>query len=143
MKDGLVEAFVDEVIRLLTEEFPPEGLIIDVRGNGGGYIIAAEFLLQLLTSRRIEPEPVQFINTPVTLDLTAKVDSMRDWHDSLLQGVRTGAQYSRGIPLSSLRSSTPLAKFTMGQWCSSPTPSVTALAICLPQDSRTTRSERF
>jgi C-terminal processing protease CtpA/Prc len=100
MKDGDVEAFVNEVIRLLAEEFPPEGLMIDVRGNGGGYIIAAEFLLQLLTPRRIEPEPVQFINTPVTVDLTAKVDSMREWHDSLHQGVRTGAQYSRGIPLS-------------------------------------------
>jgi C-terminal processing protease CtpA/Prc len=100
MKDGEVEAFVDEVMRLLTKEFPPEGLIIDVRGNGGGYIIAAEFLLQMLTPRRIEPEPAQFINTPVTLDLTGKVTSMKDWHDSLLQGVRTGAQYSRGIPLS-------------------------------------------
>lgn len=100
MKDRAVQAFVDEVTRLLTEEFPPEGLIIDVRGNGGGYIIAAEYLLQLLTPRRIEPEPVQFINTPATLDLTIKVPSMKGWHDSLLQGVRTGAQYSGGIPLS-------------------------------------------
>ena len=100
MQDGNLNAFVNEVIRLLTEEFPPEGVIIDVRGNGGGYIIAAEFLLQLLTPRRIEPEPVQFINTPVTLELTDTVDSMSEWHDSLLQGVRTGATYSRGIPLS-------------------------------------------
>jgi hypothetical protein len=74
--------------------------MIDVRGNGGGYIIAAEFLLQLLTPRRINPEPVQLINTPVTLELTAEVDWMGDWHDSLLQGVSTGAKYSRGIPLS-------------------------------------------
>ena len=100
MKDGAISAFINEVIRLLTQEFPPEGLIIDVRGNGGGYIIAAEFLLQLLTPRRIQPEPVQFINTPVTLKLTADVASMGDWHGSLLQGVRTGAKYSRGIPLS-------------------------------------------
>jgi C-terminal processing protease CtpA/Prc len=100
MKDGAVGTFVTEVIRLLTEVFPPEGLIIDVRGNGGGYIIAAEFLLQLLTPKRIEPEPVQFINTPATLELTAQVPSMGEWHDSLLQGVRTGAQYSRGVPLS-------------------------------------------
>jgi hypothetical protein len=28
-----------------------------VPGNGGGYIIAAEFLLQLLTPKQITPEP--------------------------------------------------------------------------------------
>lgn len=101
MKDGDINAFIVEVIRLLTEKFPPEGLIIDVRGNGGGYIIAAEFLLQFLTPKKIEPEPTQFINTPATLALTAKVASMNAWQESLLQGVATGAQYSRGIPLSS------------------------------------------
>lgn len=99
MRDKKIDAFLNEVIRLLSSEFPPDGLIIDVRGNGGGYIVAAEFLLQLLTPKRIEPEPFQFINTPVTLDLTAKVDGMKEWHESLVQGVSTGAQYSRGIPL--------------------------------------------
>ncbi|WP_133510377.1 S41 family peptidase [Candidatus Thiosymbion oneisti] len=100
MKDRDVTAFIVEIMRLLTEEFPPEGLIIDVRGNGGGYIIAAEFLLQFLTHRKIEPEPTQFINTPATLALTAKVASMNDWRKSLLQGIATGASYSSGIPLS-------------------------------------------
>jgi hypothetical protein len=100
MKDRRVNAFINEVMRLLREEFPPEGLIIDVRGNGGGYIIAAEALLQFLTPKRIEAEPVQFINTPLTLKLTADVSWMGEWHDSLLQGVETGATYSRGIPLS-------------------------------------------
>jgi C-terminal processing protease CtpA/Prc len=100
MKDQNINAYLVEIIRLLTEVFPPEGLIIDVRGNGGGYIIAAEFILQLLTSKRIEPEPTQFINTPATLDLTEKVASMNPWRTSLLQGISTGAQYSSGIPLS-------------------------------------------
>lgn len=94
-------AFINEVIRLLSEEFPSEGLIIDVRGNGGGYVIAAEFLLQFLTPRRIEPEPAQFINTPTTLALTNEVAGIGDSHDSLLQGVSTGAQYSGGIPFNS------------------------------------------
>ena len=100
MKDGQIGAYLEEVIRLLTEAFPPEGLIIDVRGNGGGYIIAAEFILQFLTPKLIEPEPTQFINTPATLALTANVESMNPWQKSLLQGVGTGAQYSGGIPLS-------------------------------------------
>lgn len=100
MRDAKIGAYLEEVIRLLLEEFPPEGLIIDVRGNGGGYIIAAEFLLQFLTFKNIEPEPTQFINTPTTLALTEAVPSMNKWRESLLQGVTTGAQYSGGIALS-------------------------------------------
>ena len=100
MKDKRIEAYLEEVIRLLLEKIPPEGLIIDVRGNGGGYIIAAEFILQFLTFKKIEPEPTQFINTPTTLALTETVPSMNTWRKSLLQGVTTGAQYSGGIPLS-------------------------------------------
>jgi C-terminal processing protease CtpA/Prc len=100
MRDGGIEAFILEVMRLLEEEFPSDGLIIDVRGNGGGYIIAAEFLLQLLTPERITPEPTQFVNTPATLDLTRRVSSMGDWKDSISQAIETGAQYSEGIPLS-------------------------------------------
>jgi C-terminal processing protease CtpA/Prc len=100
MKDGKIGEFVGEVARLLDEEFPPEGLIIDVRGNGGGYIIAAEFLLQFLTPRRIEPEPTQFVNTPATLDLCTKVADMAPWQASIAQAIETGAQYSTAIPLS-------------------------------------------
>jgi C-terminal processing protease CtpA/Prc len=39
-----------EVLRLV-EALPQEGLIIDVRGNGGGYIENGERLLQLFTPR--------------------------------------------------------------------------------------------
>ena len=39
------EAFIDEFIRLI-ELLPQEGLIVDVRGNGGGHIYASEGLLQ-------------------------------------------------------------------------------------------------
>jgi C-terminal processing protease CtpA/Prc len=100
MKDGKVGEFVGEVARLLDEEFPPAGLIVDVRGNGGGYIIAAEFLLQFLTPQRIEPEPAQFVNTQATLDLCSKAPDMRAWHDSIAQAIETAAQYSSAIPLS-------------------------------------------
>lgn len=100
MSDGNISAFIGEVIRLLENEFPKEGLILDVRGNGGGYIIAAEFLLQLFTPKRIQPEPTQFIATASTLELTKKISSMTPWKDSLLQAVQTGAQFSKGLPLS-------------------------------------------
>jgi Peptidase family S41 len=100
MKDGNIVAFLNEVIRLLEDEFPPQGLIIDVRGNGGGFIIAAEFLLQLLTPRRITPEPTQFVNTPATLRLCGSVADMNPWRDSIAQATETGAQFSAGIALS-------------------------------------------
>ncbi len=48
-------AFVDEFARL-ADLLPDDGLIVDVRGNGGGLIYAAEQLLQLLTPRPVEPQ---------------------------------------------------------------------------------------
>ena len=45
------DGFVQEFIRLL-EQMPESGLILDVRGNGGGNIWAAERLLQTLTASR-------------------------------------------------------------------------------------------
>ncbi len=100
MKDQKINAFVNEVIRLLRDEMPVEGLILDVRGNGGGYIIAAEFLLQLLTPKHIFPEPTQFVANSATLDLVNSVSSMAAWKPSLQQAVLTGALFSSGIPLS-------------------------------------------
>lgn len=57
--------FVDEFVRLIGA-LPQNGLIVDVRGNGGGSVWASELTLQTLTPRRITPEPFQFINTPST-----------------------------------------------------------------------------
>jgi C-terminal processing protease CtpA/Prc len=63
--------FVDDVRRQL-ESPPQEGLVLDVRGNTGGLITAAEGLLQLLSPRVVEPEPMQFANTPLTRALIAR-----------------------------------------------------------------------
>jgi hypothetical protein len=51
---------------------PKNGLIIDVRGNGGGYINFAERILQFLTPKEITLEPYSAISTPVTLDMSQK-----------------------------------------------------------------------
>jgi cytosine/adenosine deaminase-related metal-dependent hydrolase len=100
------DAFVLEFARL-AERLPQNGLIIDVRGNGGGLIYAAEQLLQLLTSRRIEPERAQFINSPLILDICRRHApstiltgfDLRAWQDSIAQAVETGAAYSRSFPI--------------------------------------------
>lgn len=100
------DAFVDEFVRL-AQALPQEGLIIDVRGNGGGHIHAAERLLQLLAPRRIEPERAQFINTPLNLQLCrnhapsplfADFD-LKEWVASIAQSVETGAAYSLSFPI--------------------------------------------
>src|ERR1044072_5602194 len=97
--------FVEEFKRVITaEEFPQEGLIIDVRGNPGGRIRAGERLLQLFTPRRIMPELFEFINTPLNLQicrLAPKVWNLARWADSIAEAVQTGAIYSSGFPFNS------------------------------------------
>jgi hypothetical protein len=99
------QAFIDEFIRL-SELLPQQGLIIDVRGNGGGHIFASEGLLQVLTNVEITPEPTQFINTPLNLRIcerhaanpTGQID-LGPWVNSIRRSVETGAIYSRGFPI--------------------------------------------
>ena len=98
MQDQDINAFLNEVARLLSL-MPPEGLVLDVRGNGGGYVIAAEFLLQFLSPRRITPEPFQFVTTPGTTALARTVDDYMDWKASLEEAVTTGSAYSTAFPL--------------------------------------------
>lgn len=98
--------FVEEFVRLI-ELLPADGLILDVRGNGGGLIHAAERLLQTLTPRRVEPERAQFINTPANLQICRNHRkpvlspdfTLRPWIDSIAQSVETGATYSLGYPI--------------------------------------------
>lgn len=99
--------FVDEFIRLI-EQLPQDGLIIDVRGNGGGLIHAAEGLLQVLTPRQIEPEQAQFINTQINLRLCRAFQkpssrlpgfSLGEWVGSMSKSIQTGAVYSLGFPI--------------------------------------------
>ena len=98
-------AFVAEFVRLV-ELLPQEGLILDVRGNGGGHIYAGEFTLQTLTPRRITPEPVQFSCTPVNLEIcrrhkdnpTHQID-LGAWYPSMDQAVETGSIYSSAFAI--------------------------------------------
>jgi hypothetical protein len=98
-------AFVAEFVRLV-ELLPQDGLILDVRGNGGGHIFASEFTLQTLTPRRITPEPVQFICTPLNLEIcrrhaknpTNQID-LGPWFPSMEQSVETGSIYSSAFPI--------------------------------------------
>lgn len=92
------EQFVNEFIRI-AGLLPENGLIIDVRGNGGGLITAGEKLLQILTKETIEPERLSFINTPLTRELCSKIDWLAQWAPSIDRFVETGAIFSQGFPI--------------------------------------------
>lgn len=93
-------AFVNEFIRIL-EMLPQNGLLLDVRANGGGLIQAGERLLQVLTPRAIEPSRLHFINSPLTRELSTRVEWLSRWRESIEQAVETGSAFSYGFPLQS------------------------------------------
>jgi hypothetical protein len=92
-----VLGFVREFIRLLGE-LPPDGLVLDIRGNLGGAIVAAELCLQALTARPFDPEPAQFAATTLNLRICRANDSMRAWLPSMEQALESGAPHSAAVP---------------------------------------------
>ncbi|MCA1367204.1 hypothetical protein I6F15_07305 [Bradyrhizobium sp. BRP14] len=92
--------FVNEFLRLVEHaDMPQDGLIIDVRGNGGGLIWAGERLLQLLTPMTIEPCRLQFISSASNLRLCARIPAFQKWASSLGRALETGATYSAAFPI--------------------------------------------
>ena len=99
-------AFVQEVIELL-DELPREGLVIDLRGNPGGLIWAAERLLQLFTPHDIQPTRFSLLATDVTRAMARAPQGRREfepWRRSLDEAVVNGERYTRDAPL------TPVAR---------------------------------
>jgi C-terminal processing protease CtpA/Prc len=93
--DEVLAEFVD-----LLERMPPDGLVIDVRDNPGGYISTGERLLQTLTPKTITPEPMQFINTQTSLQFCTMFLEFEDWVESIRRGLETQATFSSSIPYS-------------------------------------------
>ena len=77
-------------------------MIIDVRGNPGGYIWAAELALQLFTPNEIEPTRFSALATPFTREMAAAAslaEEMAPWRASLDAAVRNGELYAQTIPI--------------------------------------------
>ena len=95
--------FLKTFTRLITADgFPQDGLVLDVRGNPGGNIRAAESLLQLFTPLPIEPELFEFLNTPLNYQICKSAPDdwdLQRWLPSIGESVLTGATYSAGFPL--------------------------------------------
>jgi Peptidase family S41 len=93
------QTFLEEFIRI-SGQLSQDGLILDVRENGGGLIPAGERLLQLLTPGRIDPARLHFLNSTMTLALCQAHPFIFPWRDSIAQAVETGAEFSQGLALS-------------------------------------------
>jgi Peptidase family S41 len=94
--------YLQELMRLLPL-LPQDGLIIDVRGNPGGYIEAAEGSLQFFTPKAIAPTRFSVLATPFTRALAVTPGAAQDlapWRQSLDDAVRNGELYSRALPIS-------------------------------------------
>ena len=95
------QPYIDEFTRIVSK-LSQEGLILDVRGNGGGLILFGERLLQLLTPRTIDPVRFSFLNSTRTQELTRKNGEVSAWRESIAQWIETGAEYSQGFPLEAI-----------------------------------------
>jgi len=104
MKPEEPEVFIGEVIRIL-KLLPKQGLIIDVRANGGGLVKSGERLLQLFSPHRVETEGFYFINNEVTLAIANSNElewfNAKPWARSIALSTTTGAVYSQSLPLES------------------------------------------
>lgn len=103
--------FISEVVRIL-EGLPQDGLIIDVRGNGGGIIINGERMLQLFTAGPVEAERLHFINSELTLAIASSPQwqDAHKWKRSIDLSVATGAVYSQGFPIESRANSNSIGQ---------------------------------
>jgi hypothetical protein len=97
-QNGAIDAAVSEFVRIL-RLLPPNGLILDVRGNGGGYVNFGERILQTLTPHPITPEPFHFVSTPLTLRLAEAEQWLGEWAKPLATSLATGSGFSQGFPL--------------------------------------------
>ncbi len=95
------DAFIAEVARLL-DLLPDTGLILDLRGNPGGLIWAAERLLQLFTPNTITPARFSLLATPLTRAMARSPFNRMEfeaWLPSLEAAIATGEPYSQPLPL--------------------------------------------
>jgi hypothetical protein len=96
--DDDVDGAVTEFVRIL-RTLPTDGLILDVRSNGGGIVWFGERILQTLSPRPITPEPFQFVTTPFTHRIASALESLKRWAEPLGTALSTGAGFSQGFPL--------------------------------------------
>jgi C-terminal processing protease CtpA/Prc len=78
------------------------GLVIDVRGNPGGYITFAEKLIQFFSSRPVEPTTVQMLANSLNESIFLKANGQNNrWTDAIRKAERQGARYTAPLAITS------------------------------------------
>lgn len=96
--EALLRTFTLEFVRLIAS-LPPDGLVIDVRGNGGGFLPLAESLLQTLVDKPITPQSVDLLATHDVLELSRRSQDLGQFVPSLEHAISTGGDYSDALPM--------------------------------------------
>ena len=110
------QRFIEAAIELLAG-LPDRGLIIDLRDNPGGFIWAAERMLQLFTPNQITPTKFALRATPLTAQMaTARFNQgeLGPWADSLASAPSTGEPYSTHLPITTVEQCNDLGQYYGG-----------------------------
>jgi hypothetical protein len=92
-------AFLAEVAGIL-RQLPKTGLIIDIRSNPGGSIVAGEGLVKMFAASTPQKARLSFRNTEATRRL-GTLAQFSEWQRSLDIQLSTGDVFSQGFPLAS------------------------------------------
>lgn len=98
------QRFIDAAIQLLGR-LPDRGLIIDLRDNPGGFIWAAERMLQLFTPEQVMPTRFALRATPLTVAMASARMNQGEfgpWAESLASAPSTGEPYSTHLPITTV-----------------------------------------
>jgi len=110
------QGFLEAAIALL-KDLPDRGLIIDLRDNPGGFIWAAERMLQLFTPNRILPTKFALRATPLTVAMASAAFNQSElgpWAGSLTDASLTGEPYSSHLPITSVEQCNDLGQYYGG-----------------------------
>jgi len=104
--------FVEEFGRILDlmRDVAPEGLILDIRGNPGGSIKAADRILQFLTPKDVRPAMFHFTITSLIQEIAMEIKQggvavqnttaeLRPWIQDIMESVVSGDVITGGRPL--------------------------------------------
>jgi C-terminal processing protease CtpA/Prc len=91
----------------ILKSFGTDELVIDIRNNPGGHIWAAEFILQCLSSKRIQPQPAQFLNSVMNQQIcrfhspseTVSNLDLTPWNRTFNEIKYTGTNFSLAYPI--------------------------------------------
>ena len=139
------QGFLEAAIGLLKTP-PDRGMIIDLRDNPGGFIWAAERMLQLFTPNRIVPTKFALRATPLTVAMAGAAFNQSElgpWASSLTDAAQTANRIPATCPLRPLSKATTWASTTEDRSWSSWTRTRIRPATCSRPASWTTGSGRW